>query len=184
MGLRVSIRRTHYELAFEKYLDRRGTPYVAVEDVHHFVRGRTGIKAFDYIVYPASGPACLVDVKGRKSVSPKGGGEVRRKNWVTRDDVTGLLSWQDVFGEDYASVFIFAYWLAGEKKPAESPQAEAEDYSLRFAGRRYSFWLVRVEEYARHEKQLSKSWRTVHVPRATFREISKPLESVWPASPC
>ncbi|MFH1416964.1 MAG: HYExAFE family protein [Planctomycetota bacterium] len=180
----MSLRRTHYELAFETHLDRRGTPYVAVEDVHHFVRGRTGIKTFDYIVYPASGPACLVDVKGRKSISPAGGGEVRRKNWVTRDDVTGLLSWQDVFGEGYAAVFVFAYWLAGERQQAGSPEEEQGGYSLRFAGRRYSFWLVMVEEYAKHQTQLSKSWGTVHMPREVFRAISKPLESTWPASPC
>ena len=57
-------RRSHYELAFEAYLDRRGTAYVAVEDVHHFGAKDTGVKAFDYIVYPAGTKACLVDEKG------------------------------------------------------------------------------------------------------------------------
>ena len=179
----MTVRRSHYELAFETFLDQRGTPYVAVEDVRHFARKRTGTKAFDYIVYPASGRACLVDVKGRKSTSSPGA-DCRQKNWVTRSDVSGLLIWQEVFSREYAAVFVFAYWLAGRAGGAGRKGGDRDGSIFCFAGRRYDFWVVSVEEYAKHQKRLSKSWNTVSIPREVFRKISKRLETTWPAAPC
>ncbi len=180
----MTVRRTHYELAFETYLDRRGTPYVAVEDVRHFAKKCTGTKAFDYIVYPPRGPACLVDVKGRKFTSQSAGVDCRQRNWVTRPDVSGLLTWQEVFGSDYVAMFVFAYWLARRESRGGKAKVEGGAESFSFAGRRYSFWLVSVKEYAGHQKKLSKSWNTVSIPGAVFKRISKPLETSWPAAPC
>jgi len=180
----VKVRRSHYEHAFEQYLDHRGTPYVAVEDVQHFAKRQTGAKAFDYIVYPPSGPACLVDVKGRKSTAKSGGVDCRQKNWVTQSDVAGLQTWQEVFGPDYLAVFVFSYWLAGERGVSASDDGAQASAVFSFAGRRYSFWLVSVAEYAQHQTELSKSWKTVSIPRTVFRDISKRLEASWPAAPC
>lgn len=178
----MKVRRSHYELAFEAYLDRRGTPYVSVEDVRNMVKGRTGAKAFDYVVYPAAGPACLVDVKGRKFPQRSDNGDCRQKNWVTRSDVDGLLTWQGLFGEGYESVFVFAYWLA-EPDGMPPPLFEDDDV-LRFSGRRYRFWLAPVGEYSKHYKRISKSWDTVCIPRDEFLKLSRSLETVWPAAPC
>ncbi len=180
----MTVRRTHYELAFETYLDRRGNPYVAVEDVRHFAKKRTGTKAFDYIVYPPGGKACLVDVKGRKFTARSAGADCRQRNWVTRSDVSGLLTWQEVFGSDYVAMFVFAYWLARREGRGGKGKGEGETEGFSFAGRRYSFWLVSVAEYAGHQKKLSKSWNTVSIPGAVFKRISKPLETSWPAAPC
>lgn len=173
-------------MAFEAFLDRRGTPYVAVDDVRHFTRKDTGVKAFDYLVYPAGSPACLVDVKGRKSIGRGVTAECREKNWVTRSDVTGLLTWQEVFGSEFTAAFVFAYWIAGNGL-SSSPRAEAVGGTAAhfgFAGRRYGFWLVSVAEYARYVKDLSKRWDTVSIPRERFREISRKLELCWPSAPC
>ncbi|HVP11878.1 MAG TPA: HYExAFE family protein [Phycisphaerae bacterium] len=181
----MSAKRTHYELAFEAHLNRRGTPYVAVEDVRHFVKERTGLKGFDYIVYPAAGPACLVDVKGRKCRGLGDDGECRQKNWVTRADIAGLEAWQELFGPGYAAAFVFAYWLAGGGGPAQPPlNGSICEPVMSFAGRQYSFWIVSAADYARHHKRLSRRWDTVSVPRDAFRMISKPLVSIWPAAPC
>jgi hypothetical protein len=178
-------RRSHYELAFEAYLDRRGTAYVAVEDVHHFGAKDTGVKAFDYIVYPAGAKACLVDLKGRKSPLQAADGECRQKNWVTRSDITGLRSWQDVFGPEYQAVFVFAYWLAGSSLDAAAHGEQGGEIGVfRFAGRPYSFWLAPVALYAEHAKRLSARWDTVSVPRDIFRRISRRLEGSWEAAPC
>ena len=178
-------RRSHYELAFEAFLNRRGTPFVAVEDVRHFVKGRIGLKAFDYIVYPATGPACLVDVKGRKCPGLVADGECRQKTWVTRADITGLLAWQSLFGSGYVATFVFAYWLAGSAAAGDTESSHRlRGPVLSLAGRRYSFWLVSAAEYADHQKCLSRSWDTVSVPRDVFRAISRPLANIWPASPC
>ena len=180
----MSVRRTHYELAFESYLDRRGTPCVAIEDVKHIAKGRAGAKIFDYIVYPSGGPPCLVDVKGRKSSSGGAKGDCRQRTWVTRADLEGLAAWQEVFGEDYRTAFVFAYWLVGDPGPSveAGPERAAEVWS--FAGRRYSYWLVPAAEYAKHQRPLSKRWDTVSVPREVFRRISRRLETSWPAAPC
>lgn len=173
-------RRSHYELAFERYLDLRGTPYVAIEDVRHHLKGSTAAKAFDYIVYPADGPACLVDVKGRKTPRLTLDGDCRVKNWVTRRDVQDLLEWEDVFGEGFAGWFAFGYWIAGEK----GGKATQETASFLFAGRRYRFWLAPVRQYARYQRRLSKSWDTVSIPREQFTRISRRLEECWAPSPC
>lgn len=180
----MTVRRSHYELAFEAYLDRRGTAYVAVEDVRHFAKRRTGAKAFDYIVYPPGGAACLVDVKGRKTTTKSAEADCRQKNWVTRSDVSGLLTWQEVFGSDYVAMFVFAYWLAGREGASAGKGSGPASPSFCLAGRRYSFWLVSVAEYAKYQKRLSKSWNTVSIPRDVFRSISKRLEPSWPAAPC
>jgi len=180
----MSVRRTHYELAFEAYLAKRGTPCVAIEDVKHFAKRRTGTKIFDYIVYPSGGKACLVDVKGRKSTATDAQTDCRQKNWVTRADIEGLTEWQKVFGEDYSAQFVFAYWLT--KRPC-SPVGGAQEEmppSFGFAGRQYSFWLVPLADYARHQQRLSKRWDTISIPREVFRRISRRLEASWPAAAC
>lgn len=175
----MPMRRTHYEHAFQALLNTRGTPYVAVEDLRSHVIGRAGVKTFDYIVYPAGCPAQLVDVKGRKAKRPGRGGDWRQKNWVTQADLDGLTEWQSIFGGAFESVFVFAYWLVGG-----AVARPGEDDLLDLAGRTYSFWVVGLGDYARHQRQLSPSWKTVSVPRAQFRDIARPLDACWPAAPC
>ncbi len=179
----VRTRTSHYELAFEAFLDRRGTPYVAVEDVRHVAKAAAGAKLFDYIVYPPGAAACLVDVKGRKTQRRLRDGDCREKTWVTRRDVEGMAAWQDVFGSDYAAAFVFAYWLADDPELWDDASEGAHPL-FAFAGRRYAFYLVPLSEYARHFKQFSQRWDTVTIPRGTFRAISRNLSAVWPAAPC
>lgn len=176
----MSIRRSHYELTFEAYLARRGTPCVAIEDVKHAAKAQAGAKLFDYIVYPPDGRACLVDVKGRKVVRSAAEGDVRQKTWVTRADLDGLHAWQEVFGPDYVATFAFVYWITGEE-PLFPPEGEE---TFVFAGRRYSFWLATLDDYVAHHKRRSAKWDTVWVPAEAFRSISRRLEALWPAAPC
>ncbi|MFQ5412041.1 MAG: HYExAFE family protein [Phycisphaerae bacterium] len=177
------VRRSHYEIAFESYLNRRGTPCVPIEDFPQVTRAQTGAKGFDYIVYPPSGPACLVEVKGRKSRAPTADGDCRQKTWVTRADVEGLLAWQEAFGGDFEASLVFAYWIDGAStNPIDPPRRPPPTFTL--AGRDYSFWIVPIREYARHQKRLSRSWDTVSIPVAVFRRISRPLKSAWPPAPC
>lgn len=179
-------RRSHYELAFEALLNRRGTPFVAVEEVRHFVKGRLGAKAFDYIVYPAGGMPCLVDVKGRKLSATSARDDARSNNWITRGDLEGMETWQEAFGREYVTAFVFAFWLAGDDAVGgEGASNESVPRNVvSFAGRRYSFWIVRLSDYAQHQKQRSKKWDTVNIPTADFRRISTRLQTAWPAAPC
>src|SRR5205085_6907578 len=109
--LPATARRSHYENAFEHYLGAAGVPFVAVSDVKRSVPGPLGIKAFDYIVYPADQPACLVDVKGRK-FARRTGGQRRWQSWVTQADVDGLTQWREVFGAEVSAAFVFVFWLS------------------------------------------------------------------------
>lgn len=166
-------RRSHYENAFEDYLKSAGVSYVAVADVRQRVPGRLGIKSFDYIVYPANEPPCMVDVKGRKFAG-RGGKPTRRwDSWVTRADVDGLARWQEVFGPDFTAAFVFAYWLptATALKP---DMAEGRV----FGGRVYSFWGVDLAGYREHLKTRSQRWKTVDLPAEHFIRLAWPL-SKW-----
>ncbi len=179
-------RRSHYELAFEALLNRRGTPFVAVEDVRHRVKGRLGAKTFDYVVYPSGGPAYLVDVKGRKLSAGVERSDARSNSWITRADLEGMQTWQEVFGPDYVTSFVFAFWLSGDiETGGAAPSSLASGRNvMAFAGRRYSFWLVRLVDYAQHQKQRSKKWDTLTIPTEDFRRISTRLQAVWPEAPC
>lgn len=178
----MAIKRSHYENAFEAYLERRGIPCVAIEDVKHYAKGRAGLKLFDYIVYPADGRACLVDVKGRKSNGVGRDGEPRQKTWVTRGDIEGLTEWGEVFGCEFVPAFVFAYWLSDSEGKTDELIDTGRYFA--FAGRTYSFWLVPLAAYVRHQRPLSKRWDTVTVGREAFRDISRSLDSAWPAAPC
>ena len=178
-------RGTHYERAFEQYLQQRRIPYVAVDQAQKAVFAGARIKSFDFILYPAHRPNILADVKGRKVA---GGSFLRghgAETWTTRDDVTGLGAWEEVFGEDYLAAFIFAYWLT-EKEP--SPLADADptgsgqtlqaglfDDVFRYENRDYVFWVMELSGYRRRMKRRSAKWETVYVPRKSFREFSQPF---------
>lgn len=176
----MSPRRSHYELAFEAYLDQRGTPYVPVEDVARSRGARVGAKLFDYLVYPSGAAPCLVDVKGRQTPKCSPSADVRQRNWVTKSDLEGLSEWSRQFGEGYDAGFVFVYWIPN----SAAVRGGGADNEIRLAGRRYGLWLVRLPDYLAVQKQLSPRWDTVSVPSAAFRGISRPLASAWPAAPC
>ena len=175
----MAFKRSHYENAFEAYLAGRGIPFVSVEDARHYAPAGTGLKLFDYIVYPSGNDACLVDVKGRKSFAAGKTGEPREKSWVTRSDIEGLSGWGEILGADYQPAFVFAYWLSDVDTSASDTVA---DYA--YAGRAYSFWLVQLAKYCQHYQPLSLRWDTVTVPRKAFWDISVGLDGEWIAAPC
>jgi len=182
----MGIRRSHYEIAFEACLNQRGTPFVAIEDVRYSVKGRLGAKVFDYIVYPAGGLPCLIDVKGRKVNSRQSDNRAEADsdlpNWVTRGDLEGLQCWQEAFGADYAAGFVFAYWRVGADGPAGQSSRRREGITV--AGRTYTFHLALLAEYREHQRIRSPRWDTINIPANVFRRILQPIEKVWPAAPC
>ena len=173
-------RRSHYEMAFERYLDERGTPYVPVEAVANHAHRQTAAKAFDYIVYPPGGRACLIEVKGRKAASKQAVQECRGNNWTTIEDVRGLITWKDVFGPDYDAAFVFGYWLAS----ISVSESHKGPLDVRLAGRAYRFYLVPAEDDARHQKIRSRKWRTISIPTERFVQVTRPLSDCWPMAPC
>ena len=168
-------RNVHYDAAFEDYLRCQGWPYVAVDEAGKAIFADAAIKSFDFLVYSASGPNLLVDVKGRKfpdGARGAGGGASRAwENWVTRDDVVGLNEWEKIFGADFTAMLVFAYWLQGP--PQRSP---FQDVHL-FRQKHYAFVAIPLSRYVTAAKPRSAKWRTIAVPSSTFCEQVRDVAS-------
>jgi hypothetical protein len=166
-------RHIHYESAFEDFLQSEAVPYVAVNEARKAIFGGGKVKSFDFLVYGANQTTWLVDVKGRQFPYDGLGGRHYWENWVTRDDLEGLRSWQGVFGAPFAAAFVFAYWLDGSR--AAWPQVSVHPYR----GRDYGFLAVRLSEYQSHCRPRSAKWNTFTVPRAVFRRLARPVQAWW-----
>lgn len=170
-------RRFHYEQAFEHYLRANRVPYLAVDEAKKALlpKGKSdegdALKSFDFVVY---GPQVnlLVDIKGRmygssRARSPQSRG--RLESWVTREDVSSLGQWQELFGSGFSSVFVFAYCL--HQQPPDALFQEI----FTFGGKWYALREVAVEAYRREMVVRSNKWGTVHVPAEAFGRISRPF---------
>ncbi len=178
----TTIRRSHYEQAFERFLSERGVAYVSVDDARHAAGGRPRIKMFDYIVYPPGGVNYLVDVKGRKVRG--GAASTRRECWVTRGDLEGLKRWAQAFGDGFEAAFVFAYWLEEGTKTRGGRSVRGEvapgtGARVCLAGRQYEFVVVRLDDYRRHARQRSPRWRTVTLGSEAFRACAEAASAAW-----
>lgn len=170
-------RHIHYESAFREFLRTSSVPYVAVDEAKRSIFGRAKIKSFDLIVYAPSGANLLVDVKGRKFPYTGRAGRRYWENWVTSEDIEGLSRWQQVFGEGFDGMFVFAYWLVGsvDTIPVEDP--------FEFRGELYWFIGLGLDDYRAGMRVRSPKWRTVALPRSEFRRLMRPMSSILtPAS--
>jgi hypothetical protein len=158
----------HYEVAFEDYLRGRGIPYVAVDESKKAIFRDVRLKSFDFIVYSRSHANWLADVKGRRWVSRGSGGRRAWENWVTLGDLDGLGQWQQVFGQGFRALLVFAYWLDGEPAP---PAGLAH----RFREQTYVFAGVPLDEYRLHARLRSPRWGTVNLPVRDFARFVRPI---------
>ena len=162
--------RQHYEQAFEDYLRSVGRPFVVVDDAKKAVFSGARIKSFDFLVYSTGTTHWLVDVKGRKLAVQSPGRKGHLENWTTREDVVGLQQWARVFGQGFAGLFVFAYWLTN---PDHGRPFDGVEHA--FADRHYVFGAMPVDDYAANLTDRSRSWQTVAVPAKRFREMIRPL---------
>jgi len=162
----VGRRSQHYEAAFEAYLQARGWPYVVVDEAKKAIFGAVSIKSFDFLVYSDTRANLLVDVKGRKFPDASRGGASKSlrawENWVTRDDIESLREWENIFGPEFAGVYVFAYWLQGP--PQRAPFEEVHV----FRNRHYAFAAISLADYASAVRPRSAKWQTVSMPSADF----------------
>lgn len=159
-------RNVHYEAAFEDYLRSKGWPYVAVDESKKAIFAGASLKSFDFLVYSASGPNLLVDVKGRKFPDSTPGlkrGHLRAyENWITQDDVDGLREWGKVFGPQFLGMLVFAYWLQGP--PQRAPFGDVHLYKQRH----YAFVGIGLPDYVSGSRPRSAKWQTLAMPSADF----------------
>lgn len=163
--------KNRYELAFERFLRSRRRPFLSNRQERRFLlpNGST-LKNFDYIVSSAAGENWIVDVKGRRF--PGGARSTKYwKNWTTRDDLAGLLRWENILsvnGDQYIdrSAFVFAYWAPGPKFPAPKNKLFVDK------GATYAFFVVPVKTFLAEAKFISPKWGTFEIPAKRFREVA------------
>jgi hypothetical protein len=165
-------RDNHYEAAFEAYLRGRGVPYVAVDEAKRsLLSNGASIKSLDFIVSTPGAATWLVDVKGRRF--PSGDDQKQYwKNWSTRDDLQSLAQWEELFGQTFHGLFVFAYDILGDRAPLPADQL------FEYRGSLYGFVAIPLAAYAAHAHSISARWDTVAMPTADFRQLARPLSEL------
>ncbi len=163
-------RSNHYDVAFEEFLRWKQVPYIAVDEQRRSLLQEASLKSMDFIVSSSRGVNLLVDVKGRRFPSGSETSPHKWENWATADDIESLLQWQGVFGEGFRAILVFAYYLVDEQFLSDF------DSLFEFRDSLYSFYGVWVDEYQEGMTTRSRSWDTVSLPSANFRELRLPLE--------
>ena len=163
-------RHIHYEAAFEDYLRSEGIAYLAVDEQKKAIFSGARVKSFDFLLYREPGQTWLVDIKGRKFPYESPANKRYWENWLTQDDLDGLKQWQEVFGQGFVSVIVFAYLLLGPEERQPTPHVHP------FSGNYYAFLTIPAATYAQHARPRSPKWRTVTVPAKKFRELARPIQ--------
>ena len=163
-------RHVHYETAFQNFLHQRQIPYVAVDEARRAMFRDSRLKNFDFIVYSAQHTNWLVDIKGRRW-APAATGRRRWENWVTQLDLDGLAQWQNVFGDGFRGLFVFAYQLAPDAAPPPEIVFSTQEHRYVFAG-------VPIDEYRRFARRRSARWGTVNLATCDFARLVRPV-SDW-----
>lgn len=165
-------RKVIYEACFEDYLRAAGVPYVAVDEAKKALFAGVQLKSFDFVVYSASGPNLLADVKGREFVG-RGARGGSLQSWVTREDLGSLARWESVFGSGFAALLVFCYHLT-------EPEAAARFEVVHlFRGEYFGLVGVYRQGYAEACRTRSRSWDTVSVPAAAFRSMVRPISTFF-----
>lgn len=166
-------RANHYEAAFEAYIRMLRVPCVAVDEAKRALFGDEGVKNPDFLLYPRWSLNLVVEVKGKRGKNAKG----RRdwENWVTTDDLEGLVRWQELFGPGFRSVIAFAY-----AEPLPLFPLPKDDGSFEFRNRAYRFWAIALDDYVLHLRSRGPAWRAVAMARAAFRRRVRPLREWLP----
>ena len=165
-------RDNHYEAAFEAWLNWLGLPYLAIDESQRYpLAGGRSLKSLDFLVSGGNRSTAhwLVDVKGRQFPTA---GQQYWRNWSTRDELTSLAAWEELFGPPFAGLLVFAYQVVGDVAPL--PREEL----FLFEGRLYGFVGIRLEHYTSWAHSLSPRWDTVTVSVPRFRALARPAREI------
>ena len=84
----------------------------------------------------------------------------------------GLLRWEEVFGNNFVSVFIFAYDLANIDTDTDGKEI------FEFNGKRYLFLCLKLSDYRNLMKTRSPRWQTVMLGAEDFRRNAIDLKAL------
>ena len=93
------------------------------------------------------------------------------KNWSPREDLESLARWENLFGESFRGLFVFAYLIVGDRAPLPPEQL------FEHRGGLYGFVAIELSTYAALARPISPSWDTVAMPTADFRRLARPLDA-------
>jgi hypothetical protein len=165
-------RTNHYDVAVEEYLRQTCTPYVAVDEQRRAHLADVSLKSMDFIVTSRRFHNLLVDVKGRRFPSGGDGCGHKWENWATEDDIDSLLRWQQVFGNGFRSMLLFAYEIVDPRYAGELGRPFVHQRRL------YSFFGVWADQYHRVMHPRSASWETVWLTSRDYRDLRIPLSEL------
>lgn len=170
-------RSNHYEAAFEAYIRDQFVPCVAVDECRRPVSDEGSLKNPDFLIYPKMAKNLVVEVKGKLGKDTFG----RRpwENWVTTDDLEGLVRWQQMFGPGFVAALVFVY---AEDAP-EYPLPESSGGGYCYRGLVYRFWAVALDDYVAHLRSRGMAWKAVAMARDAFRARVRPLTEWLPMRP-
>lgn len=161
-----------YEQAVEAWLIDNQIKFVKVDQAKRSYFARSKVKSFDFMVYCDNGKLLLVEVKGRRFKGESLAGLGGLQNWVTLEDVSGMLKWEEVMGECSRAVFVFAYEF-------DNVDVERDGIDVfSFDNREYVFFMAAVGDYCQHMRSRSIKWNTVSLSAKDFREILTPIGSL------
>jgi len=160
----------HYERAFENWLKDNRIQYVAADEHKRATVWRSKVKSPDFLLYPGDGRTIIAEVKGRKFAGKSFEKLTGFECWVTQDDIEGLGEWVRVLGGGYEAAFVFAYRV--ENIDVDFDGRDVFEY----AGSRYLFFCIRLDDYRLYMKRRSPKWRTVTLPAEKFRQCAIELE--------
>ena len=168
-------RSNHYEAAFEGFVRSIRVPCVAIDEAKRAICGDDALKNPDFLLYPQFGSNLVVEVKGKRAKNARG----RRdwENWVTTDDLDGLVRWQTIFGPGFRAVLAFAY-----AEPIGPYPLPRQNGAFEFRGLEYRFWAVGLDEYVAHLRSRGPAWKAVAMARRAFRRRVRPLLEWLPMS--
>jgi hypothetical protein len=155
-----------YERAFENWLIDNHVEYVSGREHKKTTFGKLKVKSFDFLLYPPNQQKIIAEVKGRSFKGTTLAKLAGLECWVTAGDVEGLARWQELLGPGHAAVFVFAYKIENI-----DVDFDGRDF-YEYAGRRYIFFAVRLDDYRRLMVRRSPKWRTVTLPAGDFRRCA------------
>jgi len=160
----------HYAQAFQSWLDDNNVKYIEVDQSKRTVFSKAKIKSFDFLLYPDGQKAVLTELKGRKFKGDSLIGLTNLQNWVTADDIKGLINWEKIFGATVGTAaFVFTYML---EKIDVDPDGE-EIYH--FKDNRYIFLVIQLDDYRESMMVRSPKWKTVYMPAKDFKNSAKSI---------
>lgn len=155
-----------YERAFENWLIDSHVEYVSGREHKKAAFARVKVKSFDFLLYPPNQQKIIAEVKGRSFKGTTLAKLAGMECWVTAGDVDGLVRWQELLGPGHVAVLVFAYKIENI-----DVDFDGRDF-YEYAGRRYIFFAVRLDDYRRFMVRRSPKWRTVTLPVEDFRRCA------------